>query len=232
MKRRWSSAKLREATLRTPSNILRERADEQIAMLVAMKRANSLLMAQGTKELFASETDDQRRTELFDAVGDLCGDVREKYAWACPDDRALSVLAHFSPLVEVGAGHGYWAHLLRERGADILAFDLIAPESRAAGAKAVKSAKVQAEARGVNVGAGEFWTDVRRGGAEVLATAACARRSLFLCFPDEISELSLECLRKFTGDTIIHVGELIGDGNLCLTSAPWGRTTTPTFQVS
>lgn len=43
-------------------------------------------------------------------------------------------------------------------------------------------------------------------------------------------ELALECLKNFTGDTLIHVGELIQDGCLSATEAPWGRTSTDSFQ--
>jgi hypothetical protein len=32
--------------------------------------------------------------------------LAEKYAWAIPDDRALGIIAHFSPLVEIAAGKG------------------------------------------------------------------------------------------------------------------------------
>ena len=38
-----------------------------------------------------------------------------KYAWAVPNDAALDALAHLGPIVEVGAGTGYWAKLLRDR---------------------------------------------------------------------------------------------------------------------
>jgi hypothetical protein len=46
-----------------------------------------------------------------------------KYSWAIPDERALNILGKFAPLIEIGAGSGFWARLLRDRGFDILAFD-------------------------------------------------------------------------------------------------------------
>ena len=49
-------------------------------------------------------------------------------------------------------------------------------------------------------------------------------------FVVEVGELALACLRSFTGDTIVHVGELIGDGTLSVGDAPWGRSTTRRFQ--
>ena len=45
------------------------------------------------------------------------------YAWAVPMPRVLDRFASHSPIVEVGAGGGYWALLLRGLGADVLALD-------------------------------------------------------------------------------------------------------------
>ncbi len=48
----------------------------------------------------------------------------KKYAWAIPTDDALdAILATANELVEIGAGRGYWAHLLSERGATVHAYD-------------------------------------------------------------------------------------------------------------
>jgi len=56
-----------------------------------------------------------------------CQDTRStlvnKYAWAVPDDRSLEIVAKYSPIVEMGAGTGYWAKLLSDRGVDIVAYD-------------------------------------------------------------------------------------------------------------
>jgi hypothetical protein len=57
-------------------------------------------------------------------------ELRQKYAWAIPDARALRIIKHFAPVVEMGAGTGYWCYLLRQNGIDIVAYDLFggAPE--------------------------------------------------------------------------------------------------------
>ena len=49
------------------------------------------------------------------------------FSWAVPSETALALVARYSPLVEIGAGTGYWAHLLRERGADVVAYDIAPP---------------------------------------------------------------------------------------------------------
>ena len=49
------------------------------------------------------------------------------FAWAIPDAGALAVLARYAPLLECGAGAGYWAGLLRASGVDVDASDLTPP---------------------------------------------------------------------------------------------------------
>ena len=45
------------------------------------------------------------------------------YAYAIPDPRAIKLIANEGDVCEVGAGTGYWAHLLRESGVDVTAYD-------------------------------------------------------------------------------------------------------------
>lgn len=142
---------------------------------------------------------------------------RSRYAWAIPDDRALRVCAHFSPLVEIGAGGGYWAQQLRLRGATVHAFDVCVPKKKKNKGKG-----------GLSVPPSR--SPVLHGGPDVLKKPKYRDCALLLCYPDETMELAEACLKVFTGDTIIHVGELAMDGTLSLEQAPWGRTTTQSAQ--
>jgi hypothetical protein len=45
------------------------------------------------------------------------------YAFAAPNNHALKALAAVAPIIEVGAGVGYWALLLRQAGVDVVATD-------------------------------------------------------------------------------------------------------------
>lgn len=48
------------------------------------------------------------------------------YSWAIPSSEAIHAIADFcddSPIVEMGAGTGYWAWLLRQAGVEITCFD-------------------------------------------------------------------------------------------------------------
>lgn len=53
--------------------------------------------------------------------------LREKaisrYGFSIPCAEAIEALVALSPLLEIGAGSGYWARLLREAGADVIAVD-------------------------------------------------------------------------------------------------------------
>lgn len=130
-----------------------------------------------------------------------------KFSWAIPDERSLNILSYFSPLIEIGAGNGYWARLLRDRGVSILAFDK-------------------------TINHKDNWTTVKRGGPQVLCKQIAYGRALFLCYPDDSQNLALKCLRRFSGDIIIHVGELLQTGTLSgYPQAPFGRTSSSDFNV-
>jgi hypothetical protein len=62
----------------------------------------------------------------------LRADAIKKYGFAIPTDDALEHIERYSPggVVEIGAGTGYWAHLLDRRGVDVRAYDIApAPSS-------------------------------------------------------------------------------------------------------
>ncbi|MGC2190850.1 MAG: hypothetical protein WA751_00760, partial [Candidatus Dormiibacterota bacterium] len=52
-----------------------------------------------------------------------------RFSYVVPEPRLLGVLHDLAPLVEIGAGTGYWAYLLRKTDTDIVAFDQTPPGS-------------------------------------------------------------------------------------------------------
>jgi hypothetical protein len=52
----------------------------------------------------------------------------EKYSWAIPNDASLEYLSAFPEILEVGAGSGYWAHCINDRGGSVSAYDVDPPE--------------------------------------------------------------------------------------------------------
>lgn len=51
-----------------------------------------------------------------------------KYAFSIPTIDVLRLITDYSPLIELGAGNGYWAWCLNQLGADIICFDLHPPQ--------------------------------------------------------------------------------------------------------
>lgn len=159
-------------------------------------------------DTFFQEGADEERGNHWVRLEILGQPLLDKYAWAIPDNTALNIAAHFAPLIEIGAGKGYWASLLRERNVQIRTYDrFIFPE------------RVR-------------WTTVARGGPNVLSLPKNQGRNLFLSYPDEDQEMSTRCLKYFTGEYIVHVGELLTTGTIAGgMQAPFGRTTASQFQI-
>lgn len=152
-------------------------------------------------------------------VLDLPGRRRELaalFAWAIPDEGALAVLARHAPLLECGAGTGYWAALLRARGADVLASDLVPPgtaarrAARDAGAAGSREGRAGAGPAGhrYHSGTRRPWTGVETAGAvDAVRAARTPGRTLFLCWPPFDDEgASYAALRAYRGDTFVYAG--------------------------
>ena len=112
-----------------------------------------------------------------------------RFAWAIPGPAALATIADAGAVVEAGAGTGYWAALLRDRGVDVVATDPAAWSGNAYHP------------------AGPLWTDVE----PVDGVAAVRRhrdRTLLLCWPPpEDDAASWSVLRAYRGDVLLYVGE-------------------------
>jgi hypothetical protein len=119
------TAVAREETL--PSVTLKHKENSYHRQVVKLKSTiphwNNLFSEQLTEE---ERMNDWIRIEVHLSLS-LCPDslqvlgepLLQKYAWAIPDRKALGILQRFSPIVEMGAGKGYWAHLLQQQGVEI-----------------------------------------------------------------------------------------------------------------
>jgi hypothetical protein len=102
------------------------------------------------------------------------------FSWAIPTDAALDLLAKYAPLVECGAGTGYWLALLRARGVDAIGYD-----------RAVRKP----------------WTRIQRAVSR-RAARLHPERSLVLCWPPyDDDAASYRALRAYRGEVAIHIGE-------------------------
>ena len=114
------------------------------------------------------------------------------FSWGVPNEGALQMLAAHAPLVECGAGMGYWSALLRARGVDVVAYDA-APPGKSSNA--------------YHRFAREPWTAVEAQDS-ALAARRHGDRTLFLCWPpydDDASSYAV--LRAYRGDKLVFIGE-------------------------
>ena len=124
--------------------------------------------------------------QLFLSSGSISS-IRKKliwaYSWAIPNSEGIHAISRYSPLVEWGAGTGYWAWLLSQTGAQVLAFDR-EPQQR------------------------PHWYPIERGSETVLAQYS--EHALLMCWPSFESEMASLALDAYQGKSVIYVGEWNG----------------------
>jgi hypothetical protein len=129
-------------------------------------------------------------------IADRRRELVQLCAWAIPTAEALDALARYSPLLDSGAGMGYWVALLQAAGVDVVAYDLAPPGADASNDYHHRRRRA--------------WTEVQRASG-VDAVRRHPDRTLVLGWPpydDDAS--SYEPLRAYRGDVVIHIGELDG----------------------
>ena len=105
------------------------------------------------------------------------------------DAGAVEVLRPYAPLVEVGAGSGYWAYELESRGIDIIPTEKIVDPAE------------------------HPWGRVWRTPEELEAQAAVAKypdRTLLMVWPDHREEWSGKALAAYGGEYFLYAGEVTG----------------------
>lgn len=126
----------------------------------------------------ADERPSTRPTEIgFDNRDSLV----DRYAWAIPNTPAIEAIADYGPILEVGAGTGYWAMLLRQAEVDVIATDPAAPVA-------------------------PEWSPVEPLTGQD-AVAEYPDRTLLLVWPSEDQTWPVETLSAYEGDTCLYVGE-------------------------
>lgn len=112
----------------------------------------------------------------------------QKYSWAIPGENALKVISSYGPIVEMGAGSGYWSYLLRGMGVDVIAYD--------------HGDKWHPD---IEDGKIHRWTEVTYGTPESLRDHS--DRTLLLVWPPYVEPMAHECLIHYGGNRVIYVGE-------------------------
>lgn len=115
----------------------------------------------------------------------------QRFAWAIPNLSALQEIARHGTIIELGCGNGYWAWMLRKMGIDILACDPL--EAGEDGSHREEGTRA--------------WTTILKAGAEILSCEAAKGRTLLLCWPPPFSSMAADCLKLYTGERLLYVGE-------------------------
>lgn len=134
------------------------------------------------------------------------------FAYATPTQEALETVASYTPLVEMGAGTGYWSALLQQRDVDIVAYDKCPPstKSQQSGSGSGGGSKHKAQQNAYHGQVPPFCS-IGTGGPEVLKQEGMAGRNLLLCYPPPGDDMAVNCARFFQGECIVHIGEWQGD---------------------
>lgn len=114
-----------------------------------------------------------------------------KYSFAIPNDEALETLADLAPIVEYGAGTGYWAYRLRAMGVEIIPFD-------------VTAGNISENYYGFD----KEWTEIKKPESPSKYTD----HTLFLCWPCMRSDWAYRTLKEYYhagGKRVVYVGEEI-----------------------
>lgn len=116
--------------------------------------------------------------------------LTRKYSWAIPNEEALSAVAAGGPVVEVGAGTGYWAALLKARGVDVLAYD---------------KHPVEGGTNHYHPSSRESWTKILNGDETVAGKHP--DRTLFLSWPVYDEPVAYNALMAYKGNRVVYIGE-------------------------
>ena len=110
-----------------------------------------------------------------------------EYAWAITDPVAIDYIAALSPVYEVGAGSGYWAHRITETGGHIVAFD---PQ------------EWKSQASQIGIKFCEDWYPIFTDAPDIPLGA-----TLFLCWPSFDEAWANQALMNYRGSDVVYMGE-------------------------
>lgn len=128
----------------------------------------------------------------------------QKYSWAVPTEEAIRRIAELSPIVDWGAGNGYWAWLLREAGADVDAYSIDPGNNDSC--TAIFPNKVNDEPTVKRLDPSGAWTDVKKCKSPTKLRSLKAQ-TLLLVWPPYDDPMAADCLQQFKGEVVVHVGE-------------------------
>jgi hypothetical protein len=147
--------------------------------------------------------------------------LQHTYACSIPSEAAIDALVALqTPLLELGAGAGYWGALLRMRGVECVLYDRAPPT-----------------AEGNNPFFSRQYTIVLEGDERKASLHPDHTLMMVWPFSEEEAEAGMpdsdqwdvRALRLYAGSTVVHVGELQLDAYNCTTSSAFKHELASTF---
>ena len=112
----------------------------------------------------------------------------KRFSWAVPNEEAIEAIHKLrTPVVEVGAGGGYWAYCMRQLGIDVVAYDKQPYNNHYCSSQ---------------------WSEVLEG--DERSVRGHADRALLLVWPPYDTSMAFDTLSTFKGNLLIYVGEGYG----------------------
>jgi SAM-dependent methyltransferase len=149
--------------------------------------------------------------------------LTSQYAWAIPTEGVIRALAELSPICDLGCGTGYWASLLQQAGAEVLAVDAAPPLEGANHWHREQRPRIWStppthndldftklsndELRSVLDAPPPIahFTEIVRGDAATFDVPS--GHALMLCWPPYDDPMAEAALSRYRGDCVIYIGE-------------------------
>lgn len=120
--------------------------------------------------------------------------IMREYSFAIPTREAIEAIVKLGPIVEMGAGIGYWAYLIQQMGGEVVAYD-----------KYPLASKQNPYWLDMPI---HEWHPVLEGTPEILRNHS--DKTLLLVWPDHKTSFASQCLYNFGGQYVAYIGEGYG----------------------
>lgn len=117
------------------------------------------------------------------------------FAHAIPTEEAINEMIKYSPIVEIFAGSGYWAWILKTRGCEIEPYD------NHSFTKEINNYSLCPYPY--------YWLKPKTGTPDILKDNKFINYTLFLCWPPDENqgEEAANCLEYFRGSKLLYIGQ-------------------------
>lgn len=137
------------------------------------------------------------KTDLASLLLTHRNDFVTEYSFTIPYYEALKTVASYSPIVEIGAGSGYWARCLTAAGADVIAYDRFPPGEQS-----------PAEWHRGNPWYDDSWFPIIEG--DESSASHHPDRTLFMAWPMPMNPMAYNALESYKnagGRRVIYIGD-------------------------